>query len=139
MVELISNFEKEGATLSGNFGVSPVAIADLFKRGGYDVTMITDKDKNIINHLGQKSDTVIMTAYNNGQDITAQVHTVSISKEEEGKYFIHNSYHYNTNKSAYVSLGGYDTLQDAIDGMSSNASVICVIGIKGTGAVIEVV
>lgn len=130
MVELISHFERDGSALNGNIGVSPVAIADFFKNSGYDVTMITDKDKSIINHLGQRNDTTIVTVYNNQQDITAQVHTVSITKEKDGKYFIHNSYHYDTHKSAYVSRGGYDTLQDAIDGISLDASVISVIGIS---------
>ncbi len=130
MVTLISNYEGDGAALNGNIGVSPNAIADFFKNSGYHVSLLTEKDRNIINNLGKRSDTTIVTVYNNQKDITAQVHTVSITREEDEKFSIHNSYHYNTRKGAYVSRGGYDTLQDAIDGISSNTSVISVIGIQ---------
>lgn len=130
MVNLISGYERDGAALNGDFGVSPVAIEDYFKNRGYDVSITTSKEIDTINNIGVKSDTVIVTAYNDQHDITAQVHTVSITKEADGKYCIHNSYYYDKHNGTYVSRRGFDTLQNAINGMSSDASVISVIGIS---------
>lgn len=130
MVDLISSYERDGAALNGDFGVAPVAIADYFKNCDYDVSMTTSKDKNTINKIGEKSDTIIVTVYNNQQDITAQVHTLSITKEANGKYSVHNSYNYDDKKSKYTSQGGYNTLQDAINGTSTDALAISIIGIS---------
>lgn len=135
MVDLISGYEEDGAALNGDFGVSPVAISDYFKDNNYDVTVLMSRNKTEINALGENSETVIVTAYNNQKDIMAQVHTVSITKDENDKYFVHNSYTLDSHNN-YVSKGkdksgnGFDTLQDAIEGMSSDAAVISVIGLS---------
>ena len=122
MVDLISSYERDGAVINGEFGTAPGAIEDYFKKNDYDVLMTASKDKNTINNLGEKSDTIIVTAYNNQQKITSQIHTVSITKEKDGTYSVHNTYNYNKDEKDFVSRDGFFTLQDAINGMASDAT-----------------
>ncbi len=133
MVNLISHFERDGAVLNGDFGVSPLAVYRYFVDRGYDVVMTARRDANIINDLGDKSDTVIVTVYNNQNDITDMVHTVSVTKREDGKYEVHNTNFKNENGQYAVRDNnglGYDTVQDAIDDSSQDPAVLCVIGIR---------
>lgn len=129
VVNLISAFERDGAVLGGLFGVSPYAIAEYFRKNGYHVTLSDSTDREVINHIGQRSDTVIVTAYNDRHDITKQIHTVNITKEKKGAYAVHNAY-YRVN-GTYEAKNGYDTMQDAMDAISdSSPAGISVIGIN---------
>lgn len=93
--------------------------------------MTADKDAETVIKIGESSDTVIVTAYNNEKNIMAQVHTVSITKEKGGTYSIHNAYHRVNGK--YAAKEGYRTLQDAVHAMSNSAPAsISVIGISRT-------
>lgn len=134
MVEMISEFEKE-ALGGGAYGVSPGAVYDYFDERGYEVHKTYSTDPEVVNSLGEYSDTIIVTAYNNKNDITEMVHNVSITKNEEGKYEIHNAYLWSQKDGGYVCDDnegkGYDTVQEAIDGMGSGkAKALCVIGIS---------
>lgn len=125
---LISIFEHDGAVLGGFFGVSPYAVAEYFRKKGYDVTVSLSMDEALINAVGKKSDTVIVTAYNDKYDITRQIHTVNITKEKRGTYAVHNAYHFV--HGSYAAKDGYDTLHKAINAISdSGPAGICVIGI----------
>lgn len=131
MADLISMFERRGAVLGGLFGTSPHAIKAFLVRSGYEVSMTVDKDAETVIKIGESSDTVIVTAYNNEKNIMAQVHTVSITKEKGETYSIHNAYHRVNGK--YAAKEGYRTLQDAVHAMSNSAPAsISVIGISRT-------
>lgn len=136
VVDLIAMCEQNGAVLGGKFGTSPYAVEDYFKERGYDVMTTTSRDPSAINRIGEKCDTVIVNAYNNKNDITAMIHTVSITREEEGTYSVHNAYYIDKKGNGidkYVSKDGHGTLQEAIDAISKHASLsICVIGISST-------
>lgn len=128
-VDLIAMYENNGAVLGGKFGSSPYAIEDYFREQGYDVMTTTSQDPSIINKIGEDCDTVIVNAYNNKDDITAMIHTVSITKEE-GTYSVHNAYYVDSNNN-YAAKDGYGTLQEAIDAISRDESAsIDVIGIS---------
>lgn len=133
MIDAISRYERNGAVLGGILGTSPHQIEKYFKEKGYDVTSTKSRDEEKINNIGENSDTVIATVYNNQNDIVGEIHTVSITKDENGKYSIHNAFITN-NKGEYVvkdnNGAGYDTLQDAINNISINPSTIDVIGIS---------
>ena len=61
------------------------------------------------------------------------VHTVSVTKREDGKYEVHNTNFKNENGQYAVRDNnglGYDTVQDAIDDSSQDPAVLCVIGIR---------
>lgn len=134
MVDLISMYEREGAALGGVFGTSPYAIEKYFEENGYEVLSTRSRGEDVINIIGINSDTVIVTAYNSETDIMRQVHTVSITKNGNGKYAVHNAY-VTDNSGKYVvkdnNGNGYDTLQEAINNISyNNPACINVIGIS---------
>lgn len=129
VVDLIAMYEADGAVFGGKFGTSPYAVEDYFRDQGYDVMTTASQDTAEINKIGEYCDTVIVNAYNNKNDITDMIHTVSITKDEEGTYSVHNGYH-KDRKNNYVVNGGYGTLQEAIDAISTDPSSIDVIGIS---------
>ena len=130
-------FEKKGLVGKGKFGVSPRAAYHFFKKAGYRVTMSGSNDTAVINEIGAQSDTVIVTVYNDKNNIMKQIHTVNVSKDAVGKFYVHNGYKVRTDAGGnleYVSAGPYDTLDAAVKGMAQgNAGVLSVIGIFGEG------
>lgn len=130
VVDLIAMYEENGAVLGGLLGSSPYAIEDYFREQGYDVVTTTSHNEETINQIGESSDTVIVHAYNNKDDIKSQIHTVSITKEEDGSYAVHNGYY--RPKNEYIVNDDFGTLQEAIDaiGNVNNSSSIDVIGIS---------
>lgn len=133
LVELISRYERNGAVLKGDFGISPVAIADYFRENGYRTDVVCGKEKDSIDRLGADSATVIVTVYNDRRNIMAGMHTVNITKDSHNKYFIHNAYTKNKD-NIYVSKdnegSGFDTLQDAVDSISCDPALLYAIGIS---------
>lgn len=130
IVELIAAYEKYGAVLGGKWGTSPYAIENYFRKEGYAVETTASLDTAAINGIGERSDTVIVNAYNNENDITAMIHTVSITKDEGGTYSVHNAYRKDESGN-YLAKDGYSTLQEAIDVISNeNPKSIYVIGIS---------
>ena len=66
--------------------------------------------------------------YNNAKDITAQIHTVCITKEDNG-YILHNAYCMDQN-GAYAASIPYATLKEAIAHISKQeVKMIYLIGI----------
>lgn len=135
MVNLINYFESNGAVLFSYGGNSPISIIKYFTDEGYEVSITLSHDANKINEIGENSDTVIITAYNDKYDVSEMMHTVCITKGEDGNYTLHNGYKYVGNTAvAFSEVDGkpIDTLQKIIENMSKdgNAEPICVIGIS---------
>lgn len=129
VIGLISCFENNGAVLGGFFGTAPYAIERYFRDNGYGVIVTDSMDTELINSIGEESDTVIVTAYNDKYDIMKQVHTVSITKEERETYAVHNAYYYVHGR--FQAKNGYQNLQEAINAISGmHPASIYVIGIK---------
>ena len=129
MISLIKSYEKRGAMLNGEFGVNPNAIADYFREEGYVVDMTDSTDVNTINQLGNNSDVIIVTVYNDQNDISQMIHTVCVTKTDEGKYVAHNIYK-QENSGVYVSSDEKTTLGEAIQCIGSDPAVISTIGVK---------
>lgn len=142
LVGLISFFEGRGAVWKGRFGVSPKAAYQYFKKLGYQVSFSNSKDIAVINKIGEQYDTMIVTVYNDKNDITKQVHTVNVSKDSLGKFHVHNGYKVRMDAQGmrtYVSAGPYDTPDAAVKGMArGNAGVLAVIGIKNNEQLYQV-
>lgn len=140
LVELISFFERRGAVWAGSLGVAPGAAWKYFKKQKYGVSFTWSRKESVIQKLGESSDTIIVTAYNDGRDIFQCIHTVNISKDAAGKYYAHNDFYSRRNakgEQEFVSHGPYETLWEAITHLSGGtAAPICVIGIckKGSDA-----
>lgn len=121
--ELLRDFSDDGIVLNGVWGTSPTSLQEYMDDLGYDTRMFYDDDINesTLNTTEKRYDTYILTAYNEAGDITHGVHTVSITCEEDGKYYIHN----NGDATPYASL------YDAVTGFNSGkGDAISVIAIK---------
>ena len=129
MAELISEYETHGAALWGEFGVSPFAIEAYLKRHGFSVVIAKKDDDGALDIVDSQCRVFIATVYNDVNDITRQVHTICITKEEN-RYIIHNAYRRNQN-GIYVASISYATLKEAIDHVSGHeVKLLYLIGIE---------
>ena len=120
--DMISQYEKDGMVMAGKFGTSPQAICDFLNKKGYPAS-ITTKDTEF-DALGKKSDSLILTMYNDKEDISKEVHTVNISKEN-GKFTAHNVY---CNGKV---VGPYDSVSQTIANINKGkAKGITLIGVN---------
>ena len=134
LLDLIAYFEKNGLALNGRLGISPKAIFRYFQRNGFEVHMTGEKSPVIINKIGADYEVVIVTAYNDKTDITQRIHTVCITKNERGEYFAHNAFYRKGNQYVAMPEGekGFATLQEAVEHLSKNPSLLCLIGIRNS-------
>ncbi len=132
MAALISEFERKGAEIGGRWGCSPLSIRRYFTRRGYRVSTTTSIRPEKLNTVGENSDTVIITAYNDRNDIRRMIHTVSVTKDENGSYVLHNAYkRINGVYAAYKGDSPVTNLQEAIAAISQGqAAAICITGIS---------
>lgn len=132
MAELISVFERKGAELKGQWGCSPRSICNYLTRRGYRVTTTTSKNPDTIDSIGDCSDTIIITAYNDRNDIRKMIHTICVTKDHHENYTLHNAYkRINGLYAAYSADNSIHKLCDVISAMSQGqASPICIIGIR---------
>ena len=121
--------EYYGVMLSGEFGVSPLAIDEYFEKEGYDTIMLANDVSENLESLALASDVVILSVYNNKYSICDQVHTICVTKEKRA-YCAHNVYH-KENKE-YAKIGPYKTIQEVVENLKDhhNSAVISAIGIN---------
>lgn len=128
MAALISGYEEEGAVFQGAWGVAPTAIYSYFSDRGYDVGMTDSLLMEDINAFGEEYDTVIISFFNDQDNVCGQIHTVNVSKED-GKYYSHNANWVDNER--YVQSAPYDSLWDiVIDIAGRDAKPVSVIGIN---------
>ncbi len=86
-------------------------------------------DTKTVKEIARRNKVMIATAYNDKNDIMAQIHTVCITKNREGKFVLHNAYHRN-DKGRFCESRPYDTLQEAVRHLSRREpKLIYLIGI----------
>ena len=117
---MIDSFEKDGIVLSGFFGTAPRSIEDYLKKQGFKT--ISSSKKNEYDKIGEKSDALILTMFNDKNNIMNMVHTINITKKNGG-FYIHNN-GYKSYLTKYNSIS--DLLLRINDG---NAKDIFLIGI----------
>lgn len=86
---MIRDFELEGMVFSGRFGTSPKSLVHYLNKKGYRTEMVTDPQE--FDKIGNSYDSLILTMYNNAEDIRDQIHTVHIKGGEKG-FTAHNVY-----------------------------------------------
>lgn len=118
MAELIEGYEARGAALWGGFGVAPTAIAKYFRKNGFAVETADGADTKTVEEVARNSKVMIVTAYNDRNNIMAQIHTVCITKNREGKFVLHNAYH-RDEKGRFCESRPYMTFQDAVAHLSA--------------------
>lgn len=130
MAELIKGYEARGAALWGAFGVAPTSIAAYFRKKGFCVETADGRERKAVDEIGGSAAVMIATAYNDKNDITAQIHTVCITRNRDGKFVLHNAYR-RDEKGCYRESIPYETLQEATAHISGRESkLIYLIGIE---------
>jgi hypothetical protein len=129
IANLISYFEKKGSILCGEFGTSPKALYKYFKRNKYKALITYSTNTQKINAIGQTHDTFIATFYNDKFDINKMIHTVCITKNENGSFTAHNAYKKDKNGN-YSNTPKTATITETIDSLGTNPKLISLIGIK---------
>jgi len=87
--DMISKYEEDGMVFSGKFGTAPKAIQDFLNKQGFKTAFSTNEKE--FDKLGKDYQSLILTMYNDKNDISKEVHTVNISKEND-KFTAHNVY-----------------------------------------------
>lgn len=129
MTEMIRLYESNGAALWGSFGTSPWAVVQYFKKQGFDVLLSYGED-DTINAIEQKSQVMIATVYNDRYDITRQIHTVCITRGQDGGFVVHNAY-FKDRDGTYMASPPYGTLREAVAHISNyQTKLICLAGIS---------
>lgn len=120
--EMIRQFEHKGMVLSGMFGTSPREMVRFLEKQGFLCETTTKRKR--FDEMGKAYDHLILTMYNDRDDIRMQVHTVYISKEEQ-RLIAHNVY---GNGTAFAP---YDTMTELIGAVhNGKAKGISLIGIR---------
>ncbi len=99
--DLIAHFEKDGMALNGKFGTAPKALKDFMESQGFHVLLST-KEKDF-DTLSKAYPSLILTMYNDRNDIRKEIHTVHISKADD-MYIAHNVYCNGKTVGPYPSL-----------------------------------
>lgn len=130
IADFIRFFEKRGAVLKGGWGVAPRAIYGFFKEKGYETHMSLSTKPGDVNRMGGEYATVIVTVYNDAKDITKQIHTMNASKDDKGRFVLHNCYRRGRDGS-YIMGEPHALLWEAIKSLQGGAAMpICIIGIN---------
>lgn len=95
---LLAYFEQKGLALGGYFGTSPMAIKRFLGKCGYQVTVLKGSkiSRPSVDDMEQKRNPgelsgYILTTFNDRNHLSAMIHTMCITKEEDG-FVIHNDY-----------------------------------------------
>jgi len=136
---LIGMYEKKGIINAGRFGVSPRAIVSLLKninpheglaaskvnRTSFQLNVMIPRGKKYdISSFANDRSAIIMTYYNNKFDLYDQIHTIAITKDENG-YTAHNVY-----GNGYIH-GPFEDINELIRTIGSgNAGPIMLIGVN---------
>ena len=89
LAQMIAEFEKDGMVLSGKFGTAPGAIRDFMEKQGFQTEFVTDE--TMFEDVAKRCKSLILTMFNDRNDIRGEVHTIHISKEKQ-QYTGHNVY-----------------------------------------------
>ena len=136
VVDLISRFEKKGAIINGKWGTSPMALVNYLRKEKKCIvkcTTSTNYDK--IEKVVEDSDTIIVTLYNEKDDLSKEVHTINIEKatDDEGKTVFYNHNVWRKDKTGeWIKSDKYYSLEEAIKDAhhTSNSAPIMVMGIS---------
>ncbi len=126
--ELIYDFERDGIALKGGFGVSPRAMYSFLKRKYLSAEVFTpsifEKEDALAENLQDfqnRHRAVLITVFNDKENIMSMVHTMCVEKREE-KYVLHN-------KGNGTESPLYESLFRAVKNSAKNPRLLQIIGI----------
>lgn len=91
--DIISTFEKKGATLSGKFGTSPLCVRKYIEGRGYKTGAISSGSHEKLNAFEKDYDAFITIFRNNSKSLMDGLHYVCINKAPNGYFITHNPNH----------------------------------------------
>ena len=116
--DLLRDFEGNGTALLGNWGVSPSYVKVYLNTHGYSTTSVSgpslEMDGKGYDIIQNQYSVYIFSSWNSDETIMEGVHTMAITKEKNGKFYVHNS-----GKS---DPSGYNSLKSAILSYHKNDS-----------------
>lgn len=116
--DLLKYYENSGIMINGLFGTDPQAICNYFEQqDDYSADIYLDVED--FKNKQKQYDVYIFTYYNQKDDITKQIHTVAVTKEN-GKYVAHNV-------GSIDSADSFETIEKDMEKKSKK--IISVIGI----------
>lgn len=123
--EMIWEFESLGLALAGIFGTAPGKIIKYLGKRGYETGTLYGKaiDEEGARELQATYRAFILTAYNDRDNIMAQIHTLSITREAYG-FRVHNG---GMERKLYPKL--YDAIR-AVGGGKSQPIVLIGVGLR---------
>ncbi|MCR4650141.1 MAG: hypothetical protein K5662_00150 [Lachnospiraceae bacterium] len=121
-VSLLRQFEHNGILHGGLWGTSPLALGNWLKAEGLQVYMA--KKRKRFEEITAISDAMILTFYNDGNDLGKQIHTVSITCSGGG-LIPHNAKTVGGDKIVYHDIA--ELCQNLADG---NIKPLLLIGIR---------
>ncbi len=100
--DLLAGFERGGLVRRGAWGTDMQCICRFFEENGFAVHKLTGRQitPDTVQDLECTCRTFIMTAYNDRDDITKMIHTVSVTRGEKRSFAVHNA----EDDKAYGSL-----------------------------------
>ncbi len=119
---MIAEFERDGMVWKGKFGTSPKALKDFLDRYGFRTEYAT-KEK-MFDALGERCQSLILSMYNDRDDIRREIHTVNISGRK-GQYVAHNVY---CNGRTVGPCGSVQELMAQMNG--GRVKGICLLGVS---------
>lgn len=124
--KLICTYERDGIMHSGKFGVSPKAIVDYLKSAGVKTSIFIKKKKSGgLDEFAEEFKTLIVTYYNDMSDLTKEIHTVAVTRDDDG--FKGHNVHGNI-------TGAYKSVSELIDKATvGKGDAIMLIGIDEKG------
>lgn len=89
--EMLWEFESLGLALAGYFGTAPSRIIKYFGKKGYETEALYGKaiTEEKTKELAGRKRAFVLTVYNDRENIMAEIHTLSITKEAYG-FRVHN-------------------------------------------------
>ena len=121
---LIRYFELHGASLRGAFGLEPRSLYRFLRRHFPKLRYCYGRKAENAVYAGTP-EAAVVTVQNDRENLFAMIHTVCITKEEQG-YVIHNGGRKNR-EGAWSPSEGYRTFRDAVAHITESPRLLAVI------------
>lgn len=123
---LTAHFEQHGAVCGGRFGISVAALYLYLRRNFPKAALTLRHNRFALNAFGLRHDVFVATVFNDTKHLLAGLHTVCITKSENG-FAVHNCYR--KRNGAWVVSPNYPTLSEALANVTANPGTVAVIGV----------
>lgn len=115
--DLINIFETGGIIANGCWGTAPYSLQRYFRKKGFRVIYTGDRRK--FDEVSHACRALVMTVYNDCHDLSQELHTMCVTKDADGRFYVHNSYY--MCHGSYAVRGPFLSLQELTDDLRRDA------------------